>query len=70
MGTGVVGLVPAWLRDDTVQLLLVLLAALLSAFASIASFVFASGTGSPTRLEVGLLVLATALLWSVAILSN
>lgn len=61
---------PAWLRDGTVQLLLVLLVALLAAFASIASFLYGSPGGSPSRMEIGLLVLSTALLWYVAILSN
>lgn len=63
-------LVPAWLRDDTVQLLLVLLTALLAAFGSIVSFVYGSSSGSPSRLELGLLVFATVLLWYVALLSG
>lgn len=63
-------LVPAWLRDDTVRLLLLLLVALLSAFGSIASFVFGGGTGSPTRLELGLLVLSVFLIWFVSLQSG
>lgn len=70
MAPGFDELVPAWLRDDTVRLLLVLLAALLAAFASIASFVFVSAGGDPTRTEVGLLVISVVLLWYVALLSG
>ncbi len=63
-------LVPAWLRDDTVQLLLLLLVALLAAFGSIASFVFVGDGTSPSRFELGLLVLSVFLIWFVSLLSG
>ncbi|PSP75707.1 hypothetical protein BRC81_15090 [Halobacteriales archaeon QS_1_68_20] len=63
-------LVPAALRDDTVRLLLLLLVALLSAFGSIASFVFVGDGASPSRLELGLLVFSVFLIWFVSLLSG
>lgn len=63
-------LVPAALRDDTVRLLLILLVALLAAFASIASFVFGPGNSGPSRMELSLLLLSTLLLWYLAMVSG
>lgn len=58
----------ALLRDDLVRTLLLLAVALLAALVSIVSFLFGEAAGgSPTRLQMGLLVFALFMTWYVAL---
>jgi len=64
-------LLPGWLRDKTNRLLLGLGLALLAALASVVSFVlYGGGSGTPGRLEIGLLVFSMFATYYLAMQSS